>query len=261
MKQSTSDLLTLAGTALFVGSVAALANHYEKKEKQREKRQCNIDISKLINTKAGSGYAKTVKPNQIDECMQDLQDFDAEFVKLVTEMGFVVTHIFSESSRSSNPFTFLGISSENMPNYLELAYEGDLDVCERYEDLLDTDMVKKAVDKILNGKDYDYNGLHYKDNPHKCLAKIYDDMIMYRDVYATNARYRQKSDVGCMGVEFDSENMMKWNRAVTNDTSSLTEFFWEFAISAHVYDRDLFKIVSVLLKMDAATMLEMNLDK
>ena len=252
MKDNTFDLLLLAGTTLAVGGMMAFANSINKSDQKKTKSTWNAanDLKRAVKN------SDFFERNSIEKEMDDLIFFDAELVKLLTEMGFVVTHIFSEDSRGYRPATAFAISSTDMPPYLELGHNGELVICEAYDDLLDTNMIKESVKKLLEDEDHVYEGISFKKNPDEYLRKLYSDCKFH--VCIRNAKPSKKSSVGCSSIDISDGS---WSVAHAHNHYALTELFIDTEVEQRCSNRTLFNIVSILNKMNIATLLELNLNK
>ena len=261
-----SDLLLLVTGAIAMGGLMAVSNSISKSEKKKKKKVTPRDAFYIDFdlSERGGKFIELFKADTIFEEMDDLQTFDAELVKLLTEMGFVVTHIYSENRKKEEPTTAFGISmeSDHMPPYTELGHAGELINCEKYDDLLDTDMVKRAVKRVLKNKHFEFDGIKFENDPDECLRRIYADMLRFGRSLLTDVKPSRRSAIGCMSVNINEDGTVEWESATADSPVGLTEYFWEFTVKQrYYYDSDMFNIVSILNKMAAATMLELNLNR
>ena len=147
MKKVDTDLLCAIGTIGLIGGLGMLCKNLDGKGKLKKEKKKSESLEEILAEPA-SVMCDRVKPNSIYGDMEDLQYFDKQLIKMLTEMGYVVTHIYSEDRKAYHPFTMIGISADHIPEIFDRAE--DLFVPECYDDLLDTDMVKEAVSKVVS---------------------------------------------------------------------------------------------------------------
>lgn len=270
MSKEDTNLLGTLRTIGIIAGIGALCSVVLGKDQKRDNAidRTICDLSKWGASALSSRpiVCDTMRANTIVDELEELEIFDGQLIKLITDLDLVVTHISSEHRYRHKPYVMLGISSSNMPAFVKYGLRGEVHVPETYQDFVNPDnIIERAIDRYLDGRDISYIGVSYRKSPGEFLSLLYLDLAPLIRIYICNPKPSRMSSIGCSGIEIDddpdADNEFKWTSASASNLRNIEEVFFEISIDRSIMDKDLFHIAQILIKAELATIIEYHIDE